>query len=170
MVLGGQFVSRLNMKLREEKGFTYGVRSAFDFRRGPGPFVVQVSVQSNATGEALGDIMAEISDIRGPRSATDDEVQLASAALTRGYPRGFQSAEQIARAAAQIALHGLPDDYFSQFIPRTTAVDARRVTDVADRYLHPDSLSAVVVGDRAAAEAAFGRVGLGTIHEPPLDQ
>ncbi len=170
MVLGGQFVSRLNMKLREEKGFTYGVRSAFDFRRGPGPFVVQVSVQSNATGEALGDIMAEISDIRGPRSATDDEVQLASAALTRGYPRGFQSAEQIARAAAKIALHGLPDDYFSQFIPRTTAVDARRVTDVADRYLHPDSLSAVVVGDRAAAEAAFGRVGLGTIHEPPLDQ
>ena len=53
MVLGGQFVSRLNLKLREEKGFTYGARSAFDFRCEPGPFVVQVSVQSNATGERL---------------------------------------------------------------------------------------------------------------------
>ena len=170
MVLGGQFVSRLNLKLREEKGFTYGARSAFDFRRGPGPFVVQVSVQSNATGEALGDIVAEISDIRGPRSATDDEVRLASAALTRGYPRGFQTAEQIARGAAQIALHGLPDDYFSQFIPRTAAIDARQVARVADRYLRLDRLTAVVVGDRAVAEAAFERLDSGTVRELPLDQ
>ena len=49
MVLGGQFVSRINLNLREDKGFTYGARTAFDFRRGPGPFALQVSVQTSAT-------------------------------------------------------------------------------------------------------------------------
>ena len=165
MVLGGQFVSRLNMKLREEKGLTYGARSAFDFRRGRGPFVVQVSVQSNATGEALADIAAEIADIRGPRCATDDEVRLARAALTRGYPRGFETAEQIARAVAHLVLYDLPDDYFSQFIPRAAAVDASRVTEAAARYLHPDRLVAVVVGDREAALPALERLGAGTVRE-----
>ena len=50
MVLGGQFVSRINMNLREDKGYTYGARTGFDFRRGPGPFVLQASVQSDADG------------------------------------------------------------------------------------------------------------------------
>ena len=53
MILGGQFVSRINMKLRQEKGLTYGARTAFDFRRGRGPFILQTSVQSDGTGEAM---------------------------------------------------------------------------------------------------------------------
>ena len=60
--LGGAFVSRINLKLREEKGFTYGARSAFDYRRQPGPFVVQASVQTDATAEAVQDVL--------PRSST----------------------------------------------------------------------------------------------------
>ena len=67
--LGGAFVSRINLKLREEKGFTYGARSSFDYRRQAGPFAVQASVQTDATAEAVADVLAEIADIRG--SATD---------------------------------------------------------------------------------------------------
>ena len=52
MILGGQFVSRINMNLREDKGYTYGARTSFDFRRGAGPFVLHASVQSDATVEA----------------------------------------------------------------------------------------------------------------------
>ena len=67
MVLGGQFVSRINLNLREDKGFTYGARTSFDFRRLPGPFALQVSVQTAATGPAIAESLAEIAAIRGVR-------------------------------------------------------------------------------------------------------
>src|SRR5262249_3370318 len=60
MVLGGQFVSRINLNLREDKGFTYGARTAFDFRRLPGPFGLQVSVHTAATAEAIAESLEEI--------------------------------------------------------------------------------------------------------------
>ena len=67
MVLGGQFVSRINLNLREDKGFTYGARTAFDFRRLPGPFALQVSVQTSGTARAIAESLGEIAAIRGPR-------------------------------------------------------------------------------------------------------
>src|SRR5262249_7968160 len=67
MVLGGQFVSRINLNLREQKGLTYGARTSFDFRRLPGPFALQVSVQTGGTAQAIGEALQEIAAIRGPR-------------------------------------------------------------------------------------------------------
>src|SRR4030095_2402536 len=68
-VLGGQFVSRINLKLREEKAFTYGARTGFDWRRGLSPFVLQASVHTAATAESIADSLAEIADIRGSPAA-----------------------------------------------------------------------------------------------------
>ena len=99
MILGGQFVSRINMNLREKKGYTYGARTSFDFRRGPGPFVLQASVQSEATTDAMREAIGELEAIRGDRPVTREELLLGRAALTRGYPRNFETGEQIARAA-----------------------------------------------------------------------
>src|SRR6185312_6364408 len=64
LVLGGQFVSRINLNLRERKGYTYGARTAFDFRRSAGPFVLHASVQSNATADAVREVFVEFSAIR----------------------------------------------------------------------------------------------------------
>jgi predicted Zn-dependent peptidase len=161
MILGGQFVSRINLNLREDKGFTYGARTAFDFRRGRGPFVLQVSVQTDATTQAIRESLAELTAIRGERPATSEELTLARAALTRGYPRGFETAEQVARATAQLALYGLPDDYFSQFVPRISAVDSSEVTRVAREHLDPSRLLTVVVGDRDKIGASLARLDLG---------
>src|SRR5262245_12869104 len=74
MILGGQFVSRVNMNLREEKGYTYGARTAFEFRRAPGPFVLHASVQSEATADALREAIGEIRGIRGERPITRGEL------------------------------------------------------------------------------------------------
>jgi zinc protease len=161
MILGGQFVSRINMNLREDKGFTYGARTAFDFRRGRGPFVLQVSVQTDATADAIRESLGELAAIRGARPATAAELVLARAALTRGYPRSFETAEQVARAAAQLALYGLPDDYFSQFVARVSAVEASDVTRVANEHLHPDRFLTVVVGDREKVGPSLARLDLG---------
>lgn len=165
MVLGGQFVSRVNMNLREEKGYTYGARTAFDFRRGRGPFVLQVSVQTEVTADALREALAELTAIRGDRPVTSAELTAARAALTRGYPRNFETADQIARGAAQLALYDLPDDYFSQFGARIAAVDIDAVTRVARAYLDPAKMLSVVVGDRDRIAAPLASLNLGASSE-----
>ena len=161
MVLGGQFVSRINLNLREDKGFTYGARTAFDFRRMPGPFALQVSVQTAATARAIEESIGEIAAIRGPRPVSSDELALGVAALTRGYARNFETAEQIARAATQIALYDLPDDYFAEFVPRVEGVTADDVTRVSAQHLDPSRLTTLVVGDYDTIANDLGRLELG---------
>jgi zinc protease len=112
IVLGGQFVSRINMNLREDKGYTYGARTSFDFRRAAGPFVLNASVQSEVTVDAIVEALDEIHAIRGPRPVTAAELHAGRAGLTRGYPRNFETAEQISRGAAQLALYDLPTIIF----------------------------------------------------------
>lgn len=161
MVLGGQFVSRINLNLREDKGVTYGARTSFDFRRMPGPFALQVSVQTAATAQAIAESIGEIAAIRGSRPVTDEELALGVASLTRGYARNFETAEQIARAATQIALYDLPDDYFVQFVPRIEAVTPADVTRVSAEHIHPDQLLTLVVGDLDVVGPSLPSLGLG---------
>ena len=166
-LLGGQFVSRINMKLREEKAFTYGARTGFDWRRGLGPFSMQASVHTAATAEAISASLKEFADIRGTRPATEEELSLAKASLTRGYPRNFETAQQVSRSVAQLALFGLPDTYFEEFVPRVNAVTAADVTRVAQAYLDPSRALTLVVGDRRATEESLGALGLGELQILP---
>jgi zinc protease len=168
-VLGGQFVSRINLKLREEKGYTYGARTGFDWRRGLGPFSMQASVHTAATADAIRDTLDELAAIRGGRPVTERELTLAKASLTRGYPRNFETAQQVARGVAQLALYDLPDTYFEEFIPRVNAVTAENVTRVAQQYLDPGRLTTLVVGDHAAIDESLGRLGLGPPQLLPPD-
>ena len=161
MVLGGQFVSRINMNLRENKGYTYGARTSFDARRGPGPFVIQASVQSDATADAIREALREVEEIRGTRPITADELDTGRAALTRGYARNFETAEQVARAAAQLAMHDLPDDYYDTFVPRVLAVDEHAATSAAHRHLQPERMLTVVVGDRDRVGPGLESLGFG---------
>jgi len=166
-ILGGQFVSRLNLKLREEKAFTYGVRTGFDWRRGLGPFSAQTSVHTAATAESIADTLQEMSALRGTRPATAQEMSFAQASLTRGYPRNFETAQQVARSVAQLALFDLPDSYFEEFVPKVNAVTIDEVTRVAQTYLDPSRAIALVVGDRNATEESLSTLGLGELHVLP---
>jgi predicted Zn-dependent peptidase len=168
-VLGGQFVSRINLKLREEKGYTYGARTGFDWRRGLAPFSMHASVHTAATTDAIRDSLNEIDAIRGSRPVTHDELALAKASLTRGYPRNFETAQQVARGVAQLALYGLPDTYFEEFVPRTNAITAAEVTHAAVRYLDPQKLTTLIVGDQAAFDVPLRDLGLGDAELCPSD-
>ena len=165
LVLGGQFVSRLNMNLREHKGYTYGARSWFEFRLGRGPFQMSASVQTDMTAEAIREALGEVTAMRGDRPVTVAELETARAALTRGYPRNFETADQVARSVAQLALYDLPDDYFVTFVPRVQALGLGAIHDAAVRHLHPDRLVTLVVGDKARVEGTLGGLALG---EPAL--
>jgi predicted Zn-dependent peptidase len=168
-VLGGQFVSRINLKLREEKGYTYGARSGFDWRRGLAPFSLQASVHTASTADAIADCFAELDAIRGPRPPTDAELALAKASLTRGYPRGFETASQVARAVAQLAIFGLPDTYFEEFVPKVSAIQSADVVRVAERYVDPGRTVTLVVGDYQTVGPSLEALGLGAPQLLPAD-
>jgi len=160
-VMGGQFVSRINLKLREEKGFTYGARTGFDWRRGPTPFALQASVHTAATAEAIRDSLAELEAIRDTRPPSDSELALAKTSLTRGYPRNFETGQQIARSVAQLALFDLPDAYFEDFVPKVQAVTPADVSSAASRYLDPQNAVTLIVGDNAVVHDSLLTLGLG---------
>jgi predicted Zn-dependent peptidase len=157
--LGGQFTSRINRRLREEKGLTYGARTSFDLRRVAGSFTCETSVQADATAQAVEDVLAELEAIRGTSVLTAAELAQAKASLTRGYVRNFETSAQIARATAQLAVHGLPDDTFDRFVPEVGALTSADVHDVAVRALSPAEATVVVVGDRALVGESLGTLG-----------
>lgn len=160
-ILGGDFVSRLNLNLREQKGFTYGVRTGFNLRRGIGPFVMQTSVGTDVTGPAVQEAWREIREIATTRPATAEEVAQAFASVSKGYPRGFETAAQVARSVAQLALHGLPDSYFEDFVPRLAEISAAEVTAAAQRYLDPAKMTTLIVGDLDKIHGSLPGLGLG---------
>ncbi len=160
-ILGGQFVSRINMNLREDKGYTYGVRTGFDLRKGLGPFVVQTSVGTDVTVPAIREILNELREIATSRPASPDELSLAHASVSKGYPRGFETATQVARSVAQLALHGLPDSYFEDFVPRLFQVTEDDVTRVARQYLDLDRITTLIVGDLDKIARTLPDAGLG---------
>jgi len=148
-VLGGQFVSRLNLNLRQAKGYTYGIRSGFDFRRDRGPFSIHTSVQTAVTADATHEILREVTELVSTRPVTAEELSRAKAAVGLGYPRGFETAQQVARAVAQMSLHDIGADHFEQFVPRLNAVTLDDVAAAAARHVRPDRLTTVIVGDPA---------------------
>jgi len=162
-ILGGQFVSRINMNLREGKGYTYSARTSFEFRKGPGPFVLYASVQPDATADAIREAVGELRQIRAERPVTRRELEIGRAAMTRGYPRSFETAEQISRGTAQLALYGLPHDYFSTFVPRILEVDEAAVMQAAADYIDPARLLTVIVGDRTRFGEQLDALELGAV-------
>ena len=161
LVLGGQFVSRLNMNLREHKGYTYGARSWFEFRLGPGPFQMSASVETDVTADAMREAIGEMTAIAGARAITTSELETARPTLTRGYPRNFETTDQMARSVAQLALYDLDDHYFAEFVPRVAGLSLDAVRSAAASHLHPDRLMAVVVGDAQRVAPTLEAIGLG---------
>jgi zinc protease len=145
--LGGQFTSRINLQLREKKGFTYGARTSVDYRRTCSTFACETSVQSDATIEAIADVLAEFRAVGSDRPAAGDELARAQASLTRGYVRQFETAAQLARAAIELAKFHLPDGTFDAFVPRISAVTAADTLAAAHASVQPEACVVAIVGD-----------------------
>jgi zinc protease len=160
-MLGGQFVSRINLNLREDKGYTYGARSSFDYRRGAGPFAASGGVFTNVTKESVSEFMKELRGIRGEIPVTERELEYAKQGILRGFPRGFETPDQIAGRLSAIVLYNLPDDYFNSYNERVRAVTLADITRVANRYLDPSRMAILVVGDRKAVEPGLRSLGIG---------
>jgi len=151
-MLGGSFSSRLNMNLREDKGYTYGAGSGFGFRRGAGPFTASAGVQTAVTKESVIEFMKELNGIRGERPVTQEELETSKQSLIRGLPQGFETNGQIAGQLSALVTYDLPDTYFNEYFSKINAVTLADVNRVANKYLTPDKMAIVIVGDRSTIE------------------
>jgi predicted Zn-dependent peptidase len=161
-ILGGLFNSRLNMKLREEKGYTYGAAAGFDLRRGAGPFTARAAVNTEATVPAVADFVAEIGRMRDER-VTEDELRAARDFLVGVFPLRFETPGPIAGALAGIHVHELPDDELARYRPAIEAVTVEDVARVARANLRIDDAAIVLVGDADAFGTDLEAAGFGAV-------
>lgn len=161
--LGGQFTSRINLNLREKHGFTYGARGNITYRRGPGPFIASGGVFTAKTDSSLAEFMNELKDIRGPRPLTAAETEAAKNSILRGYPRRFETPDATIGVLGDLALYNLPDSEISNFLTQVGNVKPEDVTRVTAKYLSPEQMTVVVVGDLSKI-----RTGIEALHLGPI--
>jgi zinc protease len=163
-ILGGAFTSRLNMLLREEKGYTYGAGSSFAFRQGGGPFLASTAVATAATADAVNDVVTEIGRLVA-EPVTAAELERAQSYLVLGLPRTFETTGDVAEHVSELALYDLPPDYYEAYAAAVRRVRPADVQSAAARWLRPDELMIVVAGDAAAMGDDLTALGMGAVHE-----
>lgn len=159
-ILGGQFTSRINLNLRESKGYTYGARSGFAMRKEAGPFLAQAGVKSAVTDSSVIEFMKELRGICDA-DVTQKELDFAKNSLIRAIPQGFETPAHISGQLTNLALYNLPDDYFNTLVQNYEKVTITDVRRVSQKYLHPTSMNIVIVGDIALIKAGVEKLGFG---------
>jgi zinc protease len=160
---GEQFQSRLNANIREQKGYSYGVSSRFAYGRGPGAFRAGGEIVTAKSDSALIEFMKELKGIRGERPITDDEMQAAKNALIQSLPARFASVGGVNGSISEIYTQDLPEDYYQSFVTRVNAVTKDDVLRVARKYIDPDHLAIVIVGDKEKIEGPLAATKIAPI-------
>jgi zinc protease len=156
---GGGFASRLTQELREGKGYTYGIRSRFTGGRDLGTFAIQSPVRSNVTLEAAQLVKQIVTDFG--RTFTDADLEVTKSFLTRSRARAFETNDSKLQVLANIGDYGLPVDYVEREGRTIEAMTVARIRELAAKYLQPDRMTYVVVGDRATQAARLEALGVG---------
>ena len=167
-LLGGSFGSRLNQNLREEHGYTYGAFSRFNFRIFPGSFVASSSVQTDVTDKALKEFFKELNGIREPLS--NDDLIRARNYVALNYPSEFQSVGEIAGHIEEMIEYKLPENYFNEYVSNILGVKGNEVTVAANKYVVPDKMIIVVVGDKSKIEEGIKALNLGEIKNLSVEE
>ena len=161
-LLGGSFSSRLNSNLREEKGYTYGAGSGFNYRPLPGPFTARSSVRTNVTDSSLIEFFKEFERVRDqPVDAV--ELERAKAYLALGLAGDFETTTQMAGQVGGLIRFGLPFSYYDDYVSRIMAVTPADIQRVARQYIKTDRFTIVVVGDVAAIRPGIEALKLGPV-------
>jgi zinc protease len=162
-ILGGQFQSRLNANIREQKGYSYGVNSGFNFGKGPGAFRAGGAIFSDKTDAALIEFMKELKGVEGDRPITDEELKTAKDNLIQGLPARFASVTAISATITSLFVQGLPEDYYQNYAKNVSAITKEDLLRVAKQYIDLSHLAIVIVGDRSKVEASLKATNIAPI-------
>jgi zinc protease len=161
MILGGQFTSRINLNLREAKGFTYGANSYFSYYKNSGDFCVSTSVSTENTRAAVNEILSELDKIK--EGVTPEELQFAKTSLIRKFPSQFESDNQIVSNLSSLVIYELPHDYFDHYIGNISEVVLNEVNEAAMNNIKLDEISIILVGDQRKLVEAFSSFESGDV-------
>ena len=161
-LLGGLFTSRINLNLREDKGYTYGAFSTFVFRQEAGPFYAGAGVRTDATAPSVTEIYNEIRKMKDVE-VTMDELTLGKDSLVRSMPGRFETTAQTVDSFRTLFVYNLGLDYYSKYIEKIGSLDAATVHTAASRHLTPDRMLVVAVGDRQKIEGELMKLNLGAM-------
>jgi zinc protease len=168
-VFGGSFSSRMNMNLREDKHWSYGVQSVLPAARGQRPYLSIAPVQSDKTREALGELVKEYAGIAGAKPITAAELQDAQREDTLSLPGNFETAAQLSAGYSTILQYDLPEDYFNTFTSKALALSPEGANALAKRLIEPGRIVWVVVGDMSKVEPGIRALNLGEIRKIDAD-
>jgi zinc protease len=157
--LGGAFSSILNMILREEKGYTYGASSFFQEMKAKAPFIAATSVRTDATFESLKIMKDEMEKYRNGVSAED--LQFIKNAINLANALRFETNGALVGMLSTISKYGLPDDYIKQDESVVTNMTIEEHKAITDKYIDPNKMYYVVVGDAATQLKPLEKLGLG---------
>jgi zinc protease len=157
-VLGGGFSSRVNMNLREDKGYSYGARAGFSYSKYYGTFSATASVQADATFQSLLELRREVADLASNRRpAAGDELEREKQGAILALPSQFGTSQAALGNYRRLVYFGLPLDYFNTYVARVGAVTAAQVAAAARAHLRPRDATYLVVGDGAAKVIVAGQ-------------
>ena len=159
-IFGGQFGARLNMNLRQDKGYSYGYMSSVDWNLGPSMLVAGGGVQTAVTKETVIETLKEFEEITGDRPVTETEYRDAIDGIMRSIPSQFETQYQIISQLTRIVTFDLPDDYFVQFPQRLAATTLEDVRSAGSELLDVAHLNIVIAGDAAEIEPGLNELGL----------
>jgi zinc protease len=163
-VLGGSFTSRLNLNLREDKGFTYGASSGFMRWRDAGFYFLGANVKAEATRDSIKEMLAEITNAGATKPLTKDEREAAIGGLLLGLPGDFERLDEVAGKFSDLPVFDRPADWYSHFPDRIRAVTLDEAEAVAKKYGDPNDFVIVVAGDRKSIEPSLAELGLPIQH------
>lgn len=163
MVFGGSFSARINMNLREDKGWTYGAQSVVLDARGQRPFFVFAPVQTDKTSESMTEIARELNEFKGDRPATDDEVLRAQQSQTLTLPGLWETNDAVESSLLSLVRYAYEDSYYDSYSDHIKSLGVSDVAAATTSVLNPDRLVWVVVGDRSAIEPGIRALDLGRL-------
>ena len=151
-IFGGQFTSRINTNLRQDKGYTYGFHSWFDWSENHSIYSTGGSVQTSTTMASLQEIYKEIEEFKTSRIPQKEELEEAKSSLIRQYPSAFESNSSVNNILTNIALHNLGTDYYQNYCQNIEKVTIDEVMQVAKELLSIQSIIILIVGDKTIIE------------------
>lgn len=163
-VLGGNFNSRLNLKIREDKGWTYGIRGGFSssYKNMPGFYTVSAGVKAEATDSAINEVLWLMDDFR-KNGITDEEFEFTKNALLASQALDFESLSKKAGFMAQMAYRNLPMNYTEQQLEILKSLTKEDLNALAKKYLTLENMVIVVAGDMVLLEDRLEELGLGKL-------
>ena len=160
---GGIATSRLNRNLRLDKAWSYGTQGVLQDARGQRPFIVIAPVQTDKTKESLVEVMKELRDIGGARPIRGEEYASIMRTQTLGLPGRWATLAALEAAAIQLLNYNYADDYFSTYSRRVRTLGEQELDTAARKFIRPDDVVWVVVGDLAKVEAGIRELNLGEV-------